>query len=160
MFDLNFKENLKEALIDEVVDLVTDSPEDFLHSEEEFLEPSQGPLHTDKYEELIDLIKHQSANHIIVQKQQGKNLFGASSVIAIFLTLVASVLVQVDVALADGKFSNREGIQVAITLIGAITSIAARGAEGNQGVYSPHFLPGLNKEDYDLNNNGIDDRLE
>jgi len=148
MFDLNFKENLKEVIVDEVADLI----EDQLVPEQNDVQPatvSGGPLHTDKYAELIDLIHKTSKNHIVVQKQQGKNLFAASSVITIFLALVTSVLVQVDVALSDGEFSNREGIQVAITLVGAISSIFARGTEGSQGVYTPHGMIGPNKEDYD-----------
>lgn len=162
MFDLNFKENLKEALIDEAVDAVIKNPEEFLHIEEPDVAiiTTPGPLYTENYKDLVDLIHETSKQHILIKKQEGISLFGASSVIAIFLTLVTSILVQVDVALADGQFTNREGIQVAITLIGAITSIAARGSEGSQGVYTPHGVPGLNKEDYDINRNGIDDRLE
>ena len=117
MFDLNFKENLKEVIVDEVSDLVEDQVGNLLDVEED-VEPAViggGPLHTEKYEELIELIHETSKNHIVVQKQEGKNLFAASSVIAIVLTLLTSVLVQVDVALADGEFSTREGIQVSIT---------------------------------------------
>jgi len=162
MFDLNFKENLEKVIADEVSDLVENQVGNLLNVEEDTESAliAGGPLHTDKYDELIELIHETSKNHVVVQKQEGKNLFAASSVIAIVLTLLTSVLVQIDVALADGEFSTREGIQISITLIGAITSIFARGTEGNQGIWTPRGVPGLDKEFYDLNNNGIDDRLE
>lgn len=119
-----------------------------------------GPLHTETYKELIELIKNESKNQVIIQKQKAESLFSAKSVITVLAFLVSSVLIQVDVALADNTFSNREIIQIAITLIGAVGTVAARGAEGANGVYTPHGLPGLNKEDYDINRNGIDDRHE
>ena len=169
MFNLNFKENLKEVIKDEVSTVIDNQVDKFLDNESatitqvDYLEQSEfqsGPLHTEKYAELIDLIKEESKKKVIANKQQGENLFSAKSVITTLAFLLTSVLVQVDVALADDNFSQREGIQVAITLIGAISTVAARGSEGDKGVYTSKFLPGLNKEDYDLNLNGVDDRLE
>lgn len=176
MFKLNFKENLKEIVVDEIADIIGDElfPKEKQPQENDFIQPPsniqaplqpitespinspvnnidtyRGPLHTDKYEELIDLIHTTSKNNIIVKRQQGKNLFTVTSVLTIFLTLLTSILVQVDLALSDGKFSSREGIQVAIILIGGATSIFARGTEGSQGVWTPHGMPGLDKEDFD-----------
>ena len=162
MFDLNFKENLKEIITDEVSNVIDNQVNKILDDEPAVITDhvGGGPLHTEKYEELVELIKQESKKQVIINKQKGENLFSAKSVITTLAFLVTSVLIQVDVALADGKFSQREGIQVAITLIGAISTVAARGSEGDTGVYTPHGIPGLNKEFYDLNNNGIDDRLE
>lgn len=162
MFDLNFKENLKEIITDEVANVIDDQVDNILEDEPAIItdHPGGGPLHTDKYEELVDLIKEESKKQVILNKQKGENLFSAKSVITTLAFLLTSVLVQVDVALADGEFSKREGIQVAVTLIGAISTVVARGSEGDSGVYTPHGIPGLDKEYFDLNNNGIDDRLE
>lgn len=169
MFQINFKENLKKALAGEVVDLVEDQVGNLLGVADEVPQAPNpvpvvtgpvvgGPLHTDKYDELIELIKESSKNHIIVKKQQGKNLFAASSVIAIVITLLMSVLVQIDSALVDKEFTAREGIQIAITLVGAASSIFARGTEGKAGVYTPHGVWGPDKEDYD--GDGIPNHLD
>lgn len=167
MFNINFKENLKETISDEISDLISNEVDKVLDNEPATIteipsvyQPISGPLHTDKYEELVELIKQESKKQVVINKQKGENLFSAKSVITTLAFLVTSVLIQVDVALADNIISSREGIQIAITLIGAFSTVAARGAEGDQGVYTPHGLPGLDKEFYDLNQNGIDDRLE
>jgi hypothetical protein len=160
MIKINFKENFKESISDKVSNLISNPISNQVDKVIE--EPSivSGPLHTDKYEELIELIKEESKKHIIVKKQKGENLFSANSVITTLAFLITSVLINVDVALADNVINSRETMQIAITLVGAISTIAARGSEGSSGVYTPNFMPGLNKEDYDLNNNGIDDRHE
>ena len=57
---------------------------------------------------------------------------------------------QLDGALLDKSISLNEGLGIAVSLLGSISTIAARGSEGATGVYTPNSLPGLNKEDYDL----------
>lgn len=159
MFNLNFKENLKETRSDEIPDLTYNEPA-IITEIPPVHQPVYGPLNTDKYEELVELIKQESNKQVVINKQKGENLFSAKSVITTLAFLITSVLTQLDVALADNEISNREGIQIAITLIGALSTVAARGAEGDQGIYTPHGMPGLDKEYYDLNNNNIDGRLE
>lgn len=163
MFKLNFKETLANLVVDEVVDKVVDkifTPEDELEVPSEldtqYLEPDavdvvpyQTPLQTDKYQELIDAVNHAARLKMQEQKQRGKNIFSLPSVITVIVFAVTGILTQVDQALADNVISTREWVQIAITATGVAGTIAARGGEGRTGVYTPHILPGLNKEDYD-----------
>jgi len=164
MFKLNFKEQLASIVVDQVVDKVAEkifSPEDELdipaelsnqYSESDVLEnisSESTPLQTAKYQELIDAVNSAAKLKMQKQKQQGKNLFSLPSVLTIAVFAVTGILTQVDQSLADNVISTREWVQIAITGAGVIGSIAARGGEGSTGAYTPHILPGLNKEDFD-----------
>lgn len=147
MFKLNFKENIKDLIkeeLSEVIDKVVDNKVDKVKEDLN----NKGPLQTDKYLELIELINLSSKNHIVTAPQPKTNLFSAKSVITVAAFLLTSVLVQLDAALIDNKISNTEGIGLAVTLLGAVSTVAARGAEGKVGIYTNSKLPGLNKEDY------------
>ncbi len=147
MFKLNFKENIKDLIkeeLSEVIDKVVDNKVDKVKEDLD----NKGPLQTDKYLELIELINLNSKNHIVTVPQPKTNLFSAKSVITVAAFLLTSVLVQLDAALIDNKISNTEGIGLAVTLLGAVSTVAARGAEGKVGIYTNSKLPGLNKEDY------------
>lgn len=172
MFKLNFKEKIADVVIDKVVNEVrdevrnrvfpnykseplTETPlvdDQYLDSEVIY---NNTPLQTDKYEELINVVNDISKKRIYKQKQQGKNLFSTPSVITILVFLCTAILTDVDQALVDSNISTREWIQIAITFAGAIGTVVARGSEGTTGVYTPHGIPGMNREDYD--NDGIPD---
>lgn len=164
MFKLNFKENIKDLILDQVsnvVDKVVDEKVDkVLVKKEEELNNlvSSGPLQTDKYYELIELINSTSKANIITMPQPKTNLFSAKSVITVAAFLLTSIVVQLDNALVDKNISLSEGLGIVIALTGALSTVAARGAEGKTGVYTNHVLPGLNKEDY--NNDGVIDHLD
>lgn len=153
MFKLNFKENIKNILLDQISTVVDDVVDDVvptkvdpvLHEKEE-LNSSDGPLQTDKYYELIELINSTSRANIVETSKT--NLFSAKSVITVAAFLLTSIMVQLDNALLDNTISVTEGYSLAITLVGALSTVAARGAEGKTGVYTAHSLPGLNKEDF------------
>lgn len=163
MFKINFKERLANLVVDEVVDKVVDkifTPEDELEIPSELetqydeadvidIVPYNTPLQTAKYQELIDAVNAASKLKLQKQKQEGKNLFSLPSVITIAVFAITGLLTQVDQSLADNVISTREWVQIAITGAGVIGTIAARGGEGRTGVYTPHVLPGLNKEDFD-----------
>lgn len=153
MFKLNFKENLKNIVNKKVSDVIDEATEPYPELEKASISNSiytvSGPLYTDTYKELIDLINSKSKEQI-VKKQAADNLFSSKSVITVFAFLLTSVLVQLDSALLDKSISLNEGLGIAVSLVGSISTIAARGSEGATGVYTSNSLPGLNKEDYDL----------
>jgi hypothetical protein len=161
MFKLNFKENIKDLVKDQIEELVDEAidkkvEEVVVKKEEET--SNQTLLQTDKYLELIELINLNSKAAIVTLPQSKTNLFSAKSVITVAAFLVTSVLAQVDNALIDKKISYKEGLAISIALIGAMGTVAARGAEGKTGVYTPDYMYGLNKEDY--NNDGVVDELD
>lgn len=173
MFKLNFKETFKDlvkdnvnSVLDEVLDktvnkVVEEKVASTVEEKTEVALEKVGPLHTDKYLELIELINLNTKAALAKTPQPKTNIFSAKSVITVSAFLLTSVLVQLDVALTDNKVSTSEGVGIAVALIGAASTIAARGAEGKTGVYTPHGLSGLNKEDYyDANFDGIDDKLQ
>lgn len=149
MFKLNFKENLKNIITNQVSDVVDEALKTKKSevNTEEVVYSESGPLYTDKYNELIDLINSKSYEKL--NKQKADNLFSSKSVITVFAFLVSSVLVQLDTALLDRNISLNEGVGIAVALLGSISTIAARGSEGATGVYTPNNMPGLNKEDFD-----------
>ena len=153
MFKLNFKENLKNIVNKEVSDVIDKVTEPSNELEKATISNPiynvSGPLYTDTYQELIDLINSKSKEQII-KKQPADNLFSSKSVITVFAFLLTSVLVQLDGALLDKSISLNEGLGIAVSLLGSISTIAARGSEGATGVYTPNSLPGLNTEDYYL----------
>lgn len=161
MFKLNFKENIKDIVkdqVDQLLDKVVDEKveEVVVKKEEEIVNKSL--LQTDKYLEIIELINLNSKAAIVTLPQSKTNLFSAKSVITVAAFLLTSVIVQLDNALLDKKISYTEGLSLSIALIGAISTVAARGAEGKTGVYTPDYMLGLNKEDY--NNDGVVDVLD
>lgn len=161
MFKLNFKENIKSLISNQVGQIVDNKLEDIVNEKKDEVAitdsatvfiSNEGPLHTDKYLELIELIKSNSKK-VLVQKQNAENIFSAKSVITVFAFLLTSVLVQLDNALVDRKITMSESALIIISLVGAGSTVLARGAEGKTGVYTPEFMPGPNKEDYD--NDGV-----
>lgn len=162
MFKLNFKENIKDLIATQVEKVVENKLQSVVQKEDgEILSTTdsatvsiskEGPLHTDKYLALIELIKSNSKT-VLTQRQDADNLFSAKSVITVFAFLLTSILVQLDNALTDNKITMSEGALIIISLAGAGSTIVARGSEGKTGVYTPEFMPGLNKEDYD--NDGV-----
>jgi len=180
MFRLNFKEQLANLVVDEFVDKVADkifSPEDDLdipvELENQFIESDvveslkeenlnkETPLQTAKYQELIDIINKTSKGKMQKYKQEGKPIFSLPSIITIAVFGITGILTQVDQSLSDNIITPREWVQLTITAVGVIGTIAARGGEGRTGVYTPHALPGLNKEDFiDEDLDGLDDRYQ
>lgn len=156
MFNLNFKDSLKillkqktNTLIEEAVDTSSElvlTPQ--IDIQEEANIEKSGPLSTDQYLELIDLLKVNSKNKL--KEQPSENLFTVKSVLTVLVFLITSILVQLDNALIDNKLSSTELVQLSIVLIGAVSTVAARGSEGNLGVFTPHYMSGLNKEDYEV----------
>lgn len=159
MFKLNFKENIKDLLKGQVDEIVSKEVEpeqaESITKKEDY---NNSLLHTDKYLELIELINLNSKAAIMTVPQPKTNLFSAKSVVTVAAFLLTSVLVQLDNALLDRKVSYSEGVGIAIAFIGAISTVAARGAEGKEGVFTPEGLPGLNKKDF--NNDGLIDELD
>jgi hypothetical protein len=159
MFKLNFKENIKDLLKGQVDEIVSKEVEpeqaENITKKEDY---NNSLLHTDKYLELIELINLNSKAAIVAAPQPKTNLFSAKSVVTVAAFLLTSVLVQLDNALLDRKVSYSEGVGIAIAFIGAISTVAARGAEGKEGVFTPEGLPGLNKKDF--NNDGLIDVLD
>lgn len=160
MFKLNFKENIKSLISNQVEQVVNNKLQSAIEENNAVVPRTdsatvsiskEGPLQTDKYLHLIELIKSNSKD-ILIQKQDADNLFSAKSVITVFAFLLTSVLVQLDNALVDKEITMSEGALIIISLVGAGSTILARGAEGKTGVYTPGFMPGLNKEDYDNDN--------
>lgn len=155
MVKLKFEEHIprlaKEALASKIDDVLFEEDSTVIVQKE-------TPLQTEKYKDIIDSIQDHSKTYIIKQKQKAENLFSTKSVIAIIAFGLTSILTSLDQALVDGTISSREWIQVGIALVGSASVIASRGAEGNTGVYTPHGLPGLNKEDYD--GDGVPDNLD
>jgi hypothetical protein len=167
MFKLNFKENLKNIVNKEVSDVIDQAVDpDVISQAIDSIETTEttvkidevnvqverstsGPLYTNTYKELINLINSKTQQHLF-KKQPIDNLFSSKSVITIFAFLLTSILVQLDEALLDKRISLNEGLILTVSLLGSVSTIAARGAEGSTGVYTPKSLPGLNKEDYDL----------
>jgi len=152
--NFNFKDTVEKLLNRKATNLITkvvEAPIEITETSEEASTEikTEGALQTDNYLTLIELIKLTSQSSIKTQPTQ--SLFTAKSVLIVFAFLLTSILVQLDNALADDVFSFKEGIQVAIALIGAISTVAARGSEGNTGIYTPNYMLGLNKEDYSSN---------
>lgn len=161
MAKLKFEEHLPTfagEVLKSKIDDITDKVVGTTPMEETQIEKVEGPLKTDQYKEIIDTIQDHSKTYIIRQKQKAENLFATKSVIAIIAFGITSILTSLDQALVDGTITSREWIQVGIALVGSASVIASRGAEGSTGVYTPHGLPGLHKEDYD--GDGIIDKLD
>lgn len=161
MFKLNFKENIKSIISNQIGQIVDNKLEDIVNEKKDEVAitdsatvsiSNEGPLHTDKYLALIELIKSNS-KQVLLQKQNAENIFSAKSVITVFAFLLTSVLMQLDNALVDRKITMSEGALIIISLVGAGSTVLARGVEGKTGVYTPGFMPGPNKEDYD--NDGV-----
>ena len=95
-----------------------------------------------------NLLNAQTSSVELLNKTKGKNLFSLPSVITIGFFLLSTVYIDIDQSLEDGRFSTREMFKILYLGLGGLAALVARGSEGKTGVYSPNFLPGLSKEDF------------
>lgn len=93
-------------------------------------------------------------------KYDRKNVFSLPSVVGVFMFILSTAFMSIYTAVEDEKVTTQEKLLIGYLVLGGISQVVLRGSEGATAVYSPKGLPGKNKEDYDINGNGIDDRLE
>lgn len=134
------------------------TPYDNEHEEGFDLDNYEAP-----YSEQMDY--HQPAPQPVVKqyalpKYDKKNIFSLPSVVGIFMFVLSTSFMAVYNAVEDEKITLQEKLLIGYLIAGGVSEVILRGSEGATAVYSPKGLPGRDKDFYDENGNGVDDRLE
>lgn len=119
----------------------------------DYEQPFNYEMNNVSLDEVTEL-KQASKRHI--KNVKAKNLFSLPSMITILFFLLSTVYIDLDAALMDGYINRREGLKLVYLLFGGIATLVARESEGD--VYTPHGIPGHNKEDFDMD--GIPNELD
>lgn len=152
---LNFKEHLTDFALDKARDYIDDSIGDDSNTDLSQDIPIIEELSEDfdyvhiEHTNDSSLLEAKDTSKELLSKLEAKNLFTLPSVITIGFFLLSLVYIDVDQALSDGVFTTRETFKVVYLLFGGVAQLVSRGSEGSTNVYTPHGLPGKNKEDYD-----------
>lgn len=133
-----------------------------------FKNTTKSILDSKELDILVEIIKKESKKeleNILKNNQEVKlkssvmtdkveNIFSTKSFLTLIVFTLSLLFTQIDNALLDEKIDRTEWTTIFVTILGTVSTTLARALEKDTSVYSPHGLPGLNKEDYstDINN--------
>lgn len=87
----------------------------------------------------------------LLQKVDKKNLLSLPSILIMSFFIFSTIFIDLNESLMDGKIDLREGLKISYLLLGAVCTVLGRGIEKPTITYTPHGLPGLDKEQLDSN---------
>lgn len=119
------------------------------------LEEAKSQLKKEIYKEVKSRMEK-----AVPKQKKSTHLFFTPTMIGITYALWISIQPNLANAIDTGQWTRSFWFDTFSKLFAAVATLALRGSEGSTAVYTNHFLPGLNKEDLDDNNNSIPDYLE